>query len=101
MALSFPYEGHQTVRPRIRVTKHTKYAAMLAYSSIDTSPKYATFLSSCIVCGCSTLTKEISMQIVQWAVLLLLIVAHPAFAAFEGYIEMKMAMKEGSGTMKG
>jgi len=41
------------------------------------------------------------MQIVQWVILLLLIVAHPAFAAFEGYIEMKMAMKEGSGTMKG
>ena len=41
------------------------------------------------------------MQIVQWATLLLLIVAHPALAAFEGYIEMKMTMKEGSGTMKG
>ena len=41
------------------------------------------------------------MQIVQWVILLLLIVAHPAFAAFEGYIEMKMTMKEGSGTMKG
>jgi hypothetical protein len=47
------------------------------------------------------LTKEISMQIVAWMILLLLIVAHPALAAFEGYIEMKMATKEGSGTMKG
>ena len=41
------------------------------------------------------------MQIVGWIILLLLIVARPACAAFEGYIEMKMAMKEGSGIMKG
>ena len=41
------------------------------------------------------------MQIVRWIVLLLLIVARPAFAGFEGYIEMKMTMKNGSGTMKG
>jgi hypothetical protein len=41
------------------------------------------------------------MQIVGWMILLLLIVARPAFAAFEGYIEMNMTMKEGSGTMKG
>src|SRR5262245_38474423 len=41
------------------------------------------------------------MQIVGWMILLLLIVPRPALAAFEGYIEMKMAMKEGSGTMKG
>ncbi len=41
------------------------------------------------------------MQIVGWMILLLLIVARPALAAFEGYIEMTMAMKEGSGTMKG
>jgi len=34
-------------------------------------------------------------------ILLLLIVARPASAAFEGYIEMKMTMKEGAGTMKG
>jgi len=47
------------------------------------------------------LTKEINMQIVGWMILLLLIVARPALAAFEGYIEMKMTMKEGAGTMKG
>ncbi len=41
------------------------------------------------------------MQIVRWIVLLLLLVARPAFAGFEGYIEMKMTMKNGSGTMKG
>ena len=41
------------------------------------------------------------MQIVVWMILLLLLVARPASAAFEGYIEMKMTMKEGSGTMKG
>src|SRR5215471_7974225 len=41
------------------------------------------------------------MQIVGWIILLLLIVARPAFAAFEGYIEMKMTMKEGTGTMRG
>lgn len=41
------------------------------------------------------------MQIVGWMILLLLMVARPAYAAFEGYIEMKMAMKEGSGIMKG
>ena len=41
------------------------------------------------------------MQIVGWMILLLLIVARPAFAAFEGYIEMTMTMKEGSGIMKG
>jgi len=41
------------------------------------------------------------MQIVGWMILLLLIVARPAVAAFEGYIEMKMTMKEGAGTMKG
>jgi hypothetical protein len=41
------------------------------------------------------------MQIVGWMILLLLIVARPAVAAFEGYIEMTMAMKEGAGTMKG
>lgn len=41
------------------------------------------------------------MQIVRWIVLLLLIVARPAFAGFEGYIEMKMTMNNGSGTMKG
>jgi len=41
------------------------------------------------------------MQIVGWMILLLLIVARPAWAAFEGYIEMKMSMKEGAGTMKG
>ena len=41
------------------------------------------------------------MQIVGWMILLLLIMARPTFAAFEGYIEMRMAMKEGSGTMKG
>lgn len=41
------------------------------------------------------------MPIVQWIVLLLLIVARPAFAGFEGYIEMKMTMKNGSGAMKG
>ena len=41
------------------------------------------------------------MQIVGWMILLLLIVARPALAAFEGYIEMTMTMKEGSGTMKG
>jgi hypothetical protein len=49
----------------------------------------------------AALTKEISMQIVGWMILLLLIVARPVFAAFEGYIEMNMTMKEGSGTMKG
>jgi hypothetical protein len=47
------------------------------------------------------LTEEIRMQIVKWMVLLLLIVARPAVAAFEGYIEMTMTMKEGAGTMKG
>ena len=77
------------------------YAALMAYSSIDTYPKCATFLSSEIPVGFSVLTKEISMQIVGWMILLLLIVARPALAAFEGYIEMKMSMKEGSGTMKG
>src|SRR5437870_5716579 len=41
------------------------------------------------------------MQMVRWAILLMLIVAQPAFARFEGYIEMKLAMKDGSGTMKG
>jgi hypothetical protein len=41
------------------------------------------------------------MQIVGWMILLLLIVARPALAEFEGYIEMKMTTKEGSGTMKG
>ena len=41
------------------------------------------------------------MQTVGWMILLLLIVARPALAAFEGYIEMKMTMKEGAGTMKG
>src|SRR5262252_357999 len=41
------------------------------------------------------------MQIVGWIILLLLIVVRPTFAAFEGYIEMKMTMKEGAGTMKG
>ena len=41
------------------------------------------------------------MQIVGWMILLLLIVARPALAVFEGYIEMKMTMKEGAGTMKG
>jgi hypothetical protein len=41
------------------------------------------------------------MQIAGWMILLLLIVAHPAWAAFEGYIEMTMTMKEGSGIMKG
>src|SRR5215813_14233906 len=45
--------------------------------------------------------KEISMQIVGWMMLLLLMVARPALAAFEGYIEMKMTMKEGAGTMRG
>jgi len=49
----------------------------------------------------TALTEEIIMQIVGWIILLLLIVARPAFAAFEGYIEMKMTMKEGAGTMKG
>jgi hypothetical protein len=34
-------------------------------------------------------------------VLLLLIVTRPGWAAFEGYIEMTMTMKEGSGIMKG
>jgi hypothetical protein len=38
---------------------------------------------------------------VRWTILLLLIVAQPAFAGFEGYLEMKLAMKDGSGTMKG
>jgi len=47
------------------------------------------------------LTRERNMQIVGWMILLLLIMARPALAAFEGYIEMKMAMKEGSGIMKG
>jgi len=32
------------------------------------------------------------MQIVGWMILLLLIVARPAFAAIEGYIEMTMTM---------
>src|SRR5919202_1124767 len=41
------------------------------------------------------------MQTVGWMVLLLLIMARPALAAFEGYLEMKMTMKEGTGTMKG
>jgi uncharacterized protein DUF4412 len=41
------------------------------------------------------------MQIVGWMILLILIVARPAVAEFEGYIEMTMAMKEGTGTMKG
>jgi hypothetical protein len=41
------------------------------------------------------------MQMARWMVLLLLIVARPAFAGFEGYIEMTMTMKNGSGTMKG
>ena len=41
------------------------------------------------------------MQMVRWMILLLLIVVRPAFAGFEGYIEMKMTMKEGSGTLKG
>src|SRR5712691_1195742 len=60
-------------------------------------------LRSCpaYVRGLAALTKEISMQIVVWMILLLLLVARPASAAFEGYIEMKMTMKEGSGTMKG
>src|SRR5262249_3956077 len=49
----------------------------------------------------ATLTKERRMQTVGWMILLLLIVARPAAAAFEGYIEMKMTMKEGAGTMKG
>src|SRR5262252_7582789 len=40
------------------------------------------------------------MQIVGWIILLLLIVARPAFAAFENYIEMKMTMKESASTMK-
>jgi hypothetical protein len=41
------------------------------------------------------------MQIVGWMILLLLMLARPASAAFEGYIEMTMTMKEGSGLMKG
>jgi len=41
------------------------------------------------------------MQMVRWMILLLLIVVRPAFAGFEGYIEMTMTMKDGSGTMKG
>jgi hypothetical protein len=41
------------------------------------------------------------MQTVGWMILLLLLVARPALAVFEGYIEMKMTMKEGAGTMKG
>src|SRR5438445_10517854 len=53
------------------------------------------------VCELAALTKEIRMQIVGWMILLLLIVARPALAAFEGYIEMTMTLKEGSGTMKG
>ena len=51
--------------------------------------------------GFGVLMREINMQIVGWMILLLLIVARPAFAAFEGYIEMTMTMKEGSGIMKG
>src|SRR5215510_13973598 len=85
---------------RVRVPQSIpNYAARMAYSSIDTSLKYATFLSS--VCGLVTLTEEINMQIVGWMMLLLLMVARPALAAFEGYIEMKMTMKEGTGTMRG
>jgi hypothetical protein len=53
------------------------------------------------MCGLAAVIKEIRMQIIGWMILLLLIVAHPAVAAFEGYIEMTMAMKEGAGTMKG
>jgi len=41
------------------------------------------------------------MQMLRWTILLLLIVARPAFAGFEGYIEMTLKMKDGSGTMKG
>lgn len=41
------------------------------------------------------------MQIVRWLILLLLIVARPAFAEFEGYMKMKMTMKESAGTMQG
>ncbi len=41
------------------------------------------------------------MQMVRWTILLLLIVARPAFAGFEGYIEMTLKMKDSSGTMKG
>jgi len=41
------------------------------------------------------------MQMVRWMILLLLIIVRPAFAGFEGYIEMQMTMKDGSGTMKG
>jgi hypothetical protein len=41
------------------------------------------------------------MRMVRWIIPLLLIVARPAFAGFEGYIEMKLQMQDGSGTMKG
>ena len=40
------------------------------------------------------------MQMVRWMILLLLIIVRPAFAGFDGYIEMQMTMKDGSGTMK-
>ena len=41
------------------------------------------------------------MQMVRWTILLLLIVARPACAGFEGYIEMKLTMPDGAGTMQG
>src|SRR5262249_31627308 len=84
---------------------HSKKAAAL--KAWDLQGKALTYhrsmLRSCpaYVRMLTALTKEISMQIVGWMILLLLIVARPALAAFEGYIEMKMTTKEGSGTMKG
>jgi Domain of unknown function (DUF4412) len=41
------------------------------------------------------------MQMVWWTLLLLLSVTQPAVAGFEGYIELHLTMKDGSGTLKG
>ena len=41
------------------------------------------------------------MQMVRWTILLLLSMTRPAVAGFEGYIELHLTMKEGSGTLQG
>src|SRR5262249_47569916 len=97
MAFSFLKEGRKTARPHARAPEHTKLCRAHGLLLALTQPR--SVLRSCpaYVCELAAL-KEISMQIVGWMLLLLLIVARPALAAFEGYIEMTMTMKEGSGT---
>src|SRR2546427_319391 len=100
MAFSF-LRRDAKLQGRLRVPRAYQIMPRAWQTPTLTHPRSMLRCYPAYVRGLAALTKEISMQTVGWMILLLLIVAGPALAAFEGYIEMKMSMKEGAGTMKG